>query len=162
MVYLNILRDNREQKPWSFNDFSVNTMDETLNTGDYTLAEFCEHDEENDTYYPNYAIERKAGQDFVSSITRHRSRFLKEVKRASDWDSELLVLIEEPKRLFKRQQGFMRYRDVTPASIFGTVEEWERFYNVEFRFVGTRQRGQQITFDTLSSRLRAQLTSPSE
>jgi ERCC4-type nuclease len=159
MVFLNILRDNREQKGWDFEDHPAKVQDETITTGDYTLAEFCEHDEENDTYYPNYAVERKAGQDFVSSVTRDRDRFRDEVKRASDWDSKLLVLIEEPKTLFKRQQGFMRYRDVSPSQLFGTVEKWERYYNVEFKFVGTRQRGMELTFEALSSRLRSVLTS---
>jgi len=53
----------------------------------------------------------------------------------------------------------MRYRDVPPSQLFETVETWERYYNVEFRFVGTRERGMQITFDALSSRLRSLLTS---
>lgn len=159
MVYLTILRDNREQKPWEFENFPAEVVGETINTGDYTLAEFCDHDEDKDTYYPSYAVERKAGQDFVSSITQDRERFLKEVKRAAEWNSELLVLIEEPKTMFKRQRGFMQYRDVAPSQIFGTVEKWERYYNVNFRFAGTRERAQQIAFDALSSRLRSLLTS---
>jgi len=93
MVFLNILRDNREQKGWDFENFAVAVEDKTLETGDYTLAEFCHHDEENDTYYPDYAVERKAGEDFVKSLTHDIDRFRKEVKRASDWDSKLLVLI---------------------------------------------------------------------
>lgn len=160
MSILTILRDNREQKPWSFENFpAADTKDVTIETGDYTLAEFCNHDEENDTYHPRYAIERKAGQDFLSSITRDRDRFLAEVKRTADWDSELRVLIEEPRRTFKRQQKFMRYRDVSWPQISGTVEKWERYYNVSFEFVGTRERAQKIAFDALSSRLRRILTS---
>jgi ERCC4-type nuclease len=159
MVVLRILRDTREQKPWEFEDFPVQTEDVTLTTGDYTLAEFCEYDEVNDTYHPYYAIERKAGQDFIQSITHSRDRFLAEIKRASDWDETLSVLIEEPKTLFKRQRGFMQYRDITPSQIFGTVDKWEQFYNVEFVFVGSRERGQQRTFDALSSRLLSSLTS---
>ena len=159
MVFLNILRDTREQRGWEFKDQTADVKDVTITTGDYTLAEFCDYDEENDTYYPNYAVERKAGQDFVSSVTRDRDRFLAEVKRASDWDAPLRVLIEEPKRLFKRQQGFMRFRDVAPSSLFGTIGSWERNHNVEFTFVGTRERGQRLAFDAFSSRLRSLLTS---
>lgn len=157
MPTLDILRDNREQKPWSFDNFDATTRDVTLTTGDYTLPAFCDLDEEADTYYPTYAIERKAGQDFISSITRDRDRFKDEIKRAADWDSPLLVLIEEPKKMFKRQQGFMKYRDVSWASINGTVEKWERYYNVEFQFCGTRERCQQKTYDTLASKLRTTL-----
>jgi len=159
MVRLNILRDTREQRPWGFDDFDAELRDVTIKTGDYTLSEFCDHDEENDTYYPRYAVERKGGDDFIDSITRSRDRFKREVKRAEEWDSELLVLIEAPRRTFKRQGGFMQYRDVSWNAISSTVEKWQRYYNVNFRFIGTRKRGQQIAFDALSSRLRAVLTS---
>lgn len=159
MVQLNILRDTREKKGWEFSDFDADVQPVTIKTGDYTLAEFCDHDKEKDTYYPNYAIERKGGRDFIKSITRDRDRFNREVKRASDWDSPLLVLIEEPKTMFKRQRGFMQYNEVTAPQVFGTVESWENHYNVSFRFVGTRKRGMQITFETLLSRLRSFLTS---
>lgn len=159
MVQLSILRDNREQRPWPFDDFDAEVRDVTINTGDYTLAEFCDHDEEKDTYYPRYAVERKGGDDFIDSITRGRDRFKREVKRAAEWDSDLLVLIEAPRRTFKRQEGFMQYRDVPWASISGTVEKWERYYNVNFRYAGSRERCQRIAFDALYSRLRAVLTS---
>jgi ERCC4-type nuclease len=159
MVHLDILRDNREQKPWSFDNYPVEVRGETINTGDYTLAEFCHHDPDNDTYHPRYAIERKGGDDFINSITRDRERFKKEIKRASDWECPLLVLIEEPKVTFKRGDGFMQYRDISASQIFGTVGTWERHYNVDFEFAGTRDRCQQMAFDALASRLRAVLTS---
>lgn len=157
VIHLDILRDNREQKGWDFEDFPVTIHDETINTGDYTLAELCRHDDERDTYYPSYAVERKAGQDFVSSITRGRDRFREEIKRTSDWDSELLVLIEEPRRKFKRQYGFMKHRDVEWSQISGTVERWEHYYNVDFQFVGTRERAQRKAFDALAAKLRSTL-----
>jgi ERCC4-type nuclease len=159
MVRLNILRDTREQRPWAFDDFDVEIRDVTINTGDYTLVEFCDHDGENDTYHPRYAVERKGGDDFIDSITRSRERFKREVKRAQSWDSELLVLIEAPRRTFKRREGFMQYRDVSWNVISSTVEKWERYYNVNFRYAGSRERCQQIAFDALSSWLRAMLTS---
>jgi ERCC4-type nuclease len=159
MVQFNILRDNREQKPWDFDNYPVTTEDVTLSTGDYTLPELCDYDEENDTYIPHFAIERKAGNDFVSSITHHRERFLREIKRTSEWESPLPVLIEEPKTLFRRQEGFMQYRDIAPSQIFGTVDDWESYYNVKFHFVGTRDRGQQFSYDSLASRLRSELIS---
>ena len=157
MSLLTILRDNREQKGWEFDDVDATVEDVTIRTGDYTLAEFCEYDEKNDTYVPKYSIERKGGQDLVGSLTSGRDRFLDEIKRASDWDSELTVLIEEPKTTYKRQQKFMRHRDVSPAQIFGTVEKWEEYYNVDFRFVGTRERAQQIVFDMFRTRLQGML-----
>lgn len=159
MSLLTILRDNREQKPWTFDDHGAEVRNETITTGDYTLAEFCFYDEDNDTYHPNYAVERKGGEDFIKSITHSRDRFLKEIKRASEWDPELTVLIEEPLRTYKRQTGFMKYRDVSWPAINGTIDKWERFYNVDFRFVGTRDRAQRAAIDLLTDELRSRLVS---
>lgn len=159
MVHLTILRDNREQLPWEFDDFDVSVKDVTINTGDYTLAEFCDHDKRNDTYHPRYAVERKGGEDFIQSITYSRDRFEEEIKRASDWDSPLLVLIEEPETTFRRMRGFMEHHPkIVPKQIFGTIDSWERYYNVKFKFTGTRGRAQQEVVDSFSSRLRAILT----
>jgi ERCC4-type nuclease len=157
MVHLSILRDNREQKGWDFEEQDASISDETLTTGDYTLAELCQHDDKQDTYYPTFAIERKAGEDFVKSITHGRDRFLEEIKRASDWDVPLPVLIEEPRTTFKRKRGFMKYRDVAPSQIFGTTNKWEKYYNVNFIFAGTRERAQRKAFEKLGTRLRASL-----
>lgn len=157
MIELNILRDNREQKPWKFGNINATTEDVTLSTGDYSLADLCDYDEKNDTYNPKYAIERKAGQDFVSSITRNRNRFMAEIRRASGWDAPMMVLIEEPKRLFKRQQDFMRFRDVSWSQIKGTVDEWEKHFNVSFHYTGSRERAQGVAYEALQSQLRSEL-----
>lgn len=157
MSFLTILRDTREQKGWDFENQPVEVREATLTTGDYTLAEFCDHDPINDSYEPHYCIERKSGNDFVSSVTNQRDRFEAEVKRASEWESPLLVLIECSRRTIKRNRDFMKFRDVAPSQLFGTVDSWERHYNVEFNFAGSRAKAQQIAFDVLSTRLRAQL-----
>jgi ERCC4-type nuclease len=157
MVTIEILRDTREQKPWSFDGFDVEVRDATLETGDYTLAEFCDHDEELDTYYPWYAIERKSGDDFISSITSRRKQFESEIKRASDWDSPLLVLIEEPREASRYSSHFIDYFDIERSQVFGTVEKWERYYNVQFRFGMNRKHCQQIANATLRNELRAGL-----
>jgi len=160
MVPLIILRDTREQKPWEFENFDVTTKDVTLRTGDYTLAEFCDHDEEKDTYYPEYAIERKSGDDFMSSITRDMGRFQDEIRRASEWSSPLLVVVEEPKTPSRYQRShFMDFYEVDRDQVFATVDTLETNYNVSFRFAGDRGRAQRMVHSTLSSRLRSVLTS---
>lgn len=157
MSQFTILEDNRERKGWSFDNYPVDVEEATLNTGDYTVAELCDYDPEKDTYYPNYAIERKSGEDFIESIKWNRDRFKREIKRASDWDSPLMVLIEEPIMIFKRGHGFVQFYNITRSEIFGTVNEWERYYNVTFNFLGTRERCQKRAFESLGTKLRASL-----
>ena len=157
MPHLHILRDSREKKPWLFDDFDASVSDETINTGDYTLAELCRHDPEKDTYYPRYSIERKSGSDFLSSITSGRERFKREIKRATDWESPLLVVIEESRSNFKHNRGSMQYRNLTSSQGFGTVTEWEKYYNVAFRFARTRNVAQEITYNNLQAALGREL-----
>lgn len=152
---LTILVDTREQKPWEFDDYAVELRRETLRTADYTLEEFCDYDEENDTYLPRFGVERKSGQDFLQSITHRRNNFEDEVQRAGDWDAPLSVIIEEPYSTFQNNLGFMQYRDVAPSHVSGTVEKWERWYNVEFKFVASRSSAQQHCYDTLLTQRRA-------
>ena len=42
MAVFTILVDRREQKPWLFENYPVDTKEVTLETGDYTIAELCE------------------------------------------------------------------------------------------------------------------------
>lgn len=157
MSLLTIIRDNREQKGWDFDQFPVEVIDATIKTGDYTLPEFCTQDE-NDTYHPEFAIERKGGRDFAQSISGSRDRFKAEIKRASDWDETFPVLIEEPRRTFKRNSGFMQYYDSLHwPQVRGTVDTWSEAYNVEFRFTGSPVRAERIAYELLSEHLRAYL-----
>jgi len=53
----------------------------------------------------------------------------------------------------------MQYRDLTWKQVNGTIESWEKYYNVDFRYAGSRERAQKIAYDELLSRLRATLFS---
>lgn len=156
MAITTFIVDTREQQPWEFDDYPVEIRRETLKTADYTLEECCNYDAENDTYHPYFGVERKSGPDFLQSITHRRNQFEAEIKRASDWASDLLVIIEEPYSTFKNNFGFMQYRQVDPSHVTGTVEKWQRWYNVEFKFLPDRDAAEQECFDTLLTRLRAE------
>lgn len=160
MVELTILRDNREQKPWEFANFDVELEDVTLNTGDYTLEEFCEYDPEKETYHPTYGVERKSGDDFMSSITRDMDRFQEELRRAAEWSCPLHVIVEEPKSPSRYQSDyFINFYDVDREQVFTTVDTLENNYNVSFTFAGNRGRAQRTTHSMFLSQLRSLLTS---
>ena len=44
-----VLRDTREQHPWTFDECAAETHDVTLSTGDYAVPADCTHDPESDT-----------------------------------------------------------------------------------------------------------------
>lgn len=155
MALTTVLVDNREQQPYEFDGYPVATEAVTLRTGDYTLEEFCNYDEDNDTYIPRLCIERKSGQDLLQSVTHDRDRFKDEIKRAKGWPAPMVVLIEEPWETFRDEKDFMMYRDVHPNQIEGTIDSWSNYYNVEFDFLSDRNECEREAFDRLVTWLRS-------
>ncbi|MFB6092477.1 MAG: ERCC4 domain-containing protein [Haloquadratum sp.] len=141
-----ILRDTREQRPWTFDGFAVETRDVTLATGDYAVPTDCTHDPEVDTYHPAFAVERKSGHDFLSSLTWERERFASELRRADEWPQPLAVVVETSWDTLLRNRGCMAQRDVHPNQIVGTLSAWTRHHNVAFYFVDTRDRAELCAF----------------
>lgn len=141
-----ILRDTRERRPWTFEGCPVGTRDVTLATGDYALPGHCARDPEADTYHPRFAVERKTGHDFLTSLTRDRERFESELRRAAGWSQPLTVVVETSWETLLRDRGCMRWRDVHPNQVAGTVTAWGHRYNVAFRFVETRRRAELCAF----------------
>ncbi len=137
-----ILRDTREQRPWTFRPHPVSTRDVTLSTGDYTVAGSCSREPGTGTHYPRYAVERKTAGDFLTAVTHDRDRFRAELERASSWPAPLTVVVEEPWRTFADERGVVRRRGVTAEQVAGTVSAWSGRYNVEFRFLGSRRAGE--------------------
>lgn len=154
MTLTTILCDTREQKGYDFEGYPVETDRVTLTTGDYTLAEFCEHDDDLDTYHPTLAVERKSAGDFLSSITADRKRFKNEIKRAEDWNEPLEVVVEEPWTTFTHNLNLMQYRDISPENVEATIQTWAEHYNVNFHFFADRVTAERFTYDTLMAWLR--------
>jgi ERCC4-type nuclease len=141
-----ILRDTREQHPWEFEEFSVETQDVTLATGDYAVPAHCSHDDESATHHPQYAIERKSAPDFLNSLTWDRDRFKRELQRAAQWRRPLPVVVETSWHSLLRNRGCMAQRDIHPSQVSGTVGAWAKYYNVAFHFTETRRQAEHCAF----------------
>lgn len=83
-ILTTVLRDNREQWPWTFDGCAVETRDVMLSTGDCAVPTACTHDPEPDTYHPRFAVERKSGHDFLTAHRWERDRFTSELRRATE------------------------------------------------------------------------------
>jgi ERCC4-type nuclease len=141
-----IICDTREQKGYSFDDYPVDTVEKTLETGDYAVQQPGYYGK-NGTYIPPFAIERKGKGDFVSSITsRNRERFKREIKRAADWPAPMPIVVEAPWIVF--QQGNF-YLDMHPNRISGTVDAWDEAYNCQFFFKNNRADAERFTYQML-------------
>jgi ERCC4-type nuclease len=145
MTDFTILIDNREQKPYSFEEYPVETEEVTLETSDYVLKGdgFWNN---NDTFIPYFGTERKSQDDFLNSITWERDRFRKEIRRADGWDNPLPIMVESPWRVFQNENY---YRDVNRNAIEGTVNQWANNYNCEFFFKNDRADAERATYEFL-------------
>ena len=148
MTQFTILRDTREQEGYGyyFEDYPVEVKEVTLSTGDYAVQE-PGHYGRNKTYYPPFAVERKAKGDLVSSLIKpSRDRFEDEISRADGWEAPMPVVVEAPFAEFK--QGNY-YNNVHPNSIIGTVEKWPKYKNVNFFFADSESDAEKRTYEFL-------------
>ena len=141
-----VLRDTREQRPWTFEGCGVEARDVTLSTGDDAVPTDCTHDPEVDTYHPRFAVERKSGHDFLIALAWERERFTSELRRAAEWSRPLAVVVEMSWQTLLRNRGCMRRREIHPNQVVGTLSAWTRHYNVAFRFVESRRRAEPCAF----------------
>ena len=123
--------DTREQKPLKFN---FNTQIQTLKYGDYA---FSSAKKSASTY-----IERKSITDFIGTMSGGFERFKREVQRAKEDDSKLIVLVEESLNnclSFKYLPYVSKKIKATPEFIFHNVRELIQSYdNLHFLFVKGR------------------------
>ena len=141
-----VLRDTREQRPWTFDGCEVETRDVTLSTGDYAVPADCTYDPESETYHPQFAVERKPGNDFLTALTWERNRFTSELRRATEWPQPLAVVVERSWEPLLRNRGCMACRDIHPNQIVGILSAWTRRYNVSFHFSESRRRAELCAF----------------
>ena len=121
-----IIRDTRE-KPrtaWVFSD-AVDMIDKKLDTGDYSIIGLTNE----------IALERKAPDDFLGSITQGRKRFFREIERLSVIPYSCIV-VEESWEYYAERRYTQR---VSVNAIRGTLERIVKQYGVPVYFLPSRQ-----------------------
>lgn len=123
-----IIVDSREQAPYQF---SCPVEVGTLPTGDYSLKGFEDR----------VAIERKALDDLIGSLTSGRKRFERELQRSRAYDYFAIVIEAS---LSDLNNGSYRSR-MTPTSAVQSILALSVRYRVPVWFAENRQSGQKIT-----------------
>lgn len=125
-----LICDTREQKEL---DIDMPVVDLKLDVGDYGLA--GKHD--NKIY-----IERKSLNDFAGTLSGGFERFEKEIKRAKESGSYLILLVEAD---INQALGFnylpqMKFTKATPAHVFKNLRELlHKYDNIQPLFVKNRK-----------------------
>lgn len=101
--------DTREQTPWTFEGLGIQTIRQTLETGDYSVPGL-EH---------RVCIERKSLDDWTSTVMRERGRFYRELERMRAFAFRCVII-----EAGVREVMAGRYKSqVKPESVLGFVAE---------------------------------------
>lgn len=139
-----IYRDTREKRPYLFKGYPVDTEDIHMETADYAVK--GDGEQTDGPFIPNFAVERKSKDDFLSSITHNRDRFERELGRASEWSLPIPVCIEAPEETLR---GGDYRRDIHPNAVRGTIDSWRNQKPATFNFFDTRKTSEEFTFRLL-------------
>jgi DNA excision repair protein ERCC-4 len=107
MERVRVIIDTREQEPLFFDPAKIECVSKALKTGDYSLEGFEDQ----------VSVERKSLDDLVSTITRSRKRFARELERMHEHSHACVVVEGNLSDVFERQyQG-----GAHPSSVLGSV-----------------------------------------
>lgn len=132
---MKIIIDTREQTPYSFEAYGVETETRKLNTGDYSIGGLEDF----------VCVERKTLDDFVSSVTTSRKRFFKELERMKAFRCSCVIVEGSLPDITSK-----RYRsDANPASIVGNIQYIAAEMGIPVFLVNDRQHGGLFAFTFL-------------
>lgn len=138
---MKIIRDTREQAPFTFGGYDCEVQAGTLTTGDYSLAGLADR----------CAVERKSLDDLLGCLTGEgRERFERELARAVGLEC-FAVVVEAS----MQDMAEGRYRSrMKPHSALQSVLAFQVRYGVPFVWCGTRAWAEYATFHFLRHYLR--------
>jgi len=139
---MKILVDSREQRPYSFARFNVETQAATLRTGDYSVVPLHHGDDA-------IAIERKSLDDLVGCCCRGRERFERELARGAMLRRFFVVVEASVDDIL----GGRYTSRMKPKAVLASVNAFTVRHNVPFIFSGSRESAEWIVCDLLSRHL---------
>lgn len=138
--------DQREQMPWGFGNLLANASGERiivrtstvhLKTGDYSIVGL----------ESQIAIERKSKQDAYGTFGGGRGRFEAELERLNAMQFAAVVIEDDWRGLLYRPPRETRMK---PWSVIQSILAWEQRYpNVHWHCLPTRELAEQVSFDIL-------------
>lgn len=102
-----IVIDTREQEPYSFDAWPVDSVRKALPSGDYSLV----------GYEETIAIERKSLNDLVSTVIQGRKRFHRELDRLAQYDAACVVVEADMKDIVLGKYNSRAH----PRSVLGAI-----------------------------------------
>ena len=135
MTPLRIVRDSREQAPFTFSGLPVEVSVGGLEAGDYSLRGFER----------SVAVERKELGDLVGCLGTDRDRFERELARLRGYDSAAVV-VEAPAVALRTRRYLGR---LDAGAAWQSVLAFSMRYRVPFIWCQDRADAEAVTFDLL-------------
>ena len=137
---MKILIDTREQLPYAFERYQVDTMPATLPAGDYSLPGFEDR----------AAVERKSLDDLIACLMgANRERFERELARARHHD--LFAVVVEATLLDVSRGKYTS--NMNSHAALQSILAFQVRYRVPFVWAGNRPGGEYVTHGLLSKYL---------
>lgn len=137
---MKIITDTREQRPYSFENYGVQVIPGTLQTGDYSLPGFEDQ----------VAIERKSLNDLIGCLKgKGRERFEKELSRARSYEFFAVVVEADLRQISTKQY----HSAMPPHSVIQSLAAFHVRYGVPFLFCGNRAGAEYMAHSFLSKHL---------
>lgn len=115
-----IIRDTREQLPYSFNN-KIPYIDKALKFGDYSIK----------GYESKISIERKSASDFYGTIAQGRERFNRMLCRMNKAEFKGLVIECSEEELLTPE---LSYSNIHPNSVYGSIISFEIKHGVHIYY----------------------------
>lgn len=133
---MKIIVDSREQKPYQFSGYPVQTEPAALAAGDYSLAGFQDR----------IAIEWKSLNDLIGCLKgSDRGRFERELAKGRSYE-RFLVVVEAG----LQDVSAGRYiSNMKPAAALQSIMAFYIRYGTPFLFCGNRDGGEYVTYSIL-------------
>jgi len=151
-----ILIDTREQMPYLFSDFGIETLVTTIHTGDYSIAlkKVSKKGEEIIRYDHLISIERKSMENWVTDISDEegRKRLEENLERGSQLDY-YAVFIEGSELDILRHDYIGK---VVPNSVLNTKIHWSVKYGIPIELCDNRFCAEYRTYTALMAFLKYQ------
>lgn len=140
-----VLVDNREQQPYLFTDYGIETIPATLHTGDYSVA--VRKGDELIRYDSEIAIERKTLDNFIGDISNkeNRERFEDSVRRGSLMRYYSVIIEGSELDIIQKQYE----SQINPKSVLNTKLGWSIRYRVPIEFAVNRTNAEYWTYNLL-------------
>ncbi len=133
---MKIIIDTREQLPFTFDRYEVETEVNGLPIGDYSVPGFAD----------KVAVERKSLEDIIGCLKdKGRDRFEKELSKAQPYELFAVVCEASWKDL---AQGNYR-SEMKPQAVCQSVITFQVRYGVPFIWAGSRAAAEYITYSLL-------------